>query len=169
MWLRSIAQHNKLVALDFTSISSQTLRFVFQIHFFNTFKTKKFQANWFKANEYCNYLGMRLAIISSQEDQAKLIEVLKSTDQFSPTSTEVWIGASDLAEEGNFHWVATGTRLQFTRWHPHQPDNGIGAEHCLELRYIPSEGWDWHWNDRGCSTSHYFACENVEGREIVQF
>ncbi|EDS30725.1 galactose-specific C-type lectin [Culex quinquefasciatus] len=113
-------------------------------------------SSWFKANEYCNYLGMRLAIISSQEDQAKLIEVLKSTDQYG-------------TEEGNFHWVATGTRLQFTRWHPHQPDNGIGAEHCLELRYIPSEGWDWHWNDRGCSTSHYFACENVEGREIVLF
>ncbi|KAL9698293.1 hypothetical protein quinque_001734 [Culex quinquefasciatus] len=67
-----------LIVAAFHSSARQARCIGLHKYFFPNFK-----ANWFKANEYCNYLGMRLAIISSQEDQAKLIEVLKSTDQFT--------------------------------------------------------------------------------------
>ncbi|KAL1376138.1 hypothetical protein pipiens_017065 [Culex pipiens pipiens] len=129
-----------------------------------------FTANWFKASEYCHYLGMRLAIVANQQDQAKLIELVKGTDKFDNTSTEFWIGASDLAEEGHFYWHASGTRVLFANWKQNQPDNAGKVEHCVEIRYIPAHGWMWHWNDRDCLQRRYFACEALEiGKEITLF
>ncbi|XP_055618599.1 perlucin-like [Toxorhynchites rutilus septentrionalis] len=146
--------------------SAQRVKCVFESKYF----IPNFTANWFKAVEYCNYLGMRLAVISSAEEQAKLTALVASTDKFSNVSTDIWIGGSDLAEEGNFYWHATGNRIVFTNWKKNQPDNGQKNEHCMEIRYIPEHSWDWHWNDRDCKAARYFVCENLEpGREITFF
>uniref|UniRef100_A0A1W7R8P9 Putative galactose-specific c-type lectin n=1 Tax=Aedes albopictus TaxID=7160 RepID=A0A1W7R8P9_AEDAL len=129
-----------------------------------------FTANWFKAYEYCNYLGMRLVIVENAIDQANLVEKIVSTDKFSNATTEMWIGANDLAQESFFHWHATGRRVQYSNWKQNQPDNAKGVEHCVEIRFIPEHGWNWHWNDRECKTMRYFVCENLEiGKEIVLF
>ncbi|XP_055536471.1 perlucin-like [Wyeomyia smithii] len=129
-----------------------------------------FTANWFKAVEYCNYLGMRLVVISSAEEQGKVTQMIMDTDKFSNDTTEIWIGGSDLAEEGNFYWHSTGVRVRYTNWKKNQPDNAQNMEHCLEIRYIPVHGWNWHWNDRVCKEQRYFVCENLEpGKEIVMF
>ncbi|XP_001651192.2 perlucin [Aedes aegypti] len=129
-----------------------------------------FTANWFKAFEYCNYLGMRLAIIDTATDQSKLVQMIESTDKFNNVSTEIWIGASDLAQETFFHWHSTGLRVQYTNWMQNQPDNAKGVEHCVEIRHIPAHGWNWKWNDRECTAMRYFVCENLDvGKEVVLF
>ncbi|XP_062550411.1 perlucin-like [Armigeres subalbatus] len=129
-----------------------------------------FTANWYKAYEYCNHLGMRLAIVDNAVDQSKLAQMITSTDKFSNVTTEMWIGASDLAQESYFHWHSTGSRVQFTNWKTGQPDNAKNVEHCVEIRFIPGHNWNWHWNDRECSAMRYFVCENSEiGKEIVLF
>ncbi|XP_065076299.1 perlucin-like [Ochlerotatus camptorhynchus] len=129
-----------------------------------------FTANWYKASEYCSYVGMRLAIVPDADAQSKVVEMIKSTDKFNNVTTEIWIGASDLAQESFFHWHATGHRVQYTNWKDKQPDNAGKVEHCVEVRYIPTHGWNWHWNDRECTVARYFICENLElGKEIAQF
>ncbi|KAL9700286.1 hypothetical protein quinque_003727 [Culex quinquefasciatus] len=120
------------------------------------------KANWFKAVEYCNYLGARLAIVASYENQTELAEMVQQTDKYNSISTEFWIGASDLADEGHFIWHATGTRVQYSNWKVLQPDNGGNVEHCVEVRYIPSERWDWQWNDLDCKKMRYFVCEYTD-------
>ncbi|XP_052567266.1 perlucin-like [Culex pipiens pallens] len=119
-----------------------------------------FTANWHKSVEYCNYLGLRLAVIDSREKEAGLYAAVKASDVYSSGSTLVWVGASDLADEGNFHWHGTGRRVAYSNWARRQPDNA-GAEHCVEvgLHEYPSLSMQWQWNDRDCKANRYFVCE----------
>lgn len=41
-----------------------------------------FQANWFRASQYCRYHGMHLASISSQEENDKLEETIRDFGNF---------------------------------------------------------------------------------------
>lgn len=42
-----------------------------------------FQANWFRANQYCRYHGMHLASISSQEENDKLETYIRDFGKYS--------------------------------------------------------------------------------------
>ncbi|XP_058461646.1 perlucin-like [Malaya genurostris] len=129
-----------------------------------------FMGNWFKATEYCNYLGMRLAVISTSEEQTNLTTMIAATDKFSNDTTNIWIGGSDLAEEVNFYWLSTGKRVGYSNWRKNQPDNDQNTDHCMEIRYNPVQGWNWHWNDQDCKAIRYFVCENLHiGKKVVLF
>ncbi|XP_039438103.1 perlucin-like [Culex pipiens pallens] len=131
----------------------------------NDFQSKylipNFTANWFKAVEYCRYLGRRLAIIESPATEENLYRAIKSSEVFVNVSTRVWIGANDLGDEGNFHWHATGRRIQYANWVHLQPDNWGGDENCVEVGTNNVGGFqlNWKWNDDNCNRPHYFVCE----------
>lgn len=38
-----------------------------------------FQANWFRANQFCRYQGMELASLSNKEEDDKLLVALQAT------------------------------------------------------------------------------------------
>ncbi|XP_055528363.1 perlucin-like [Wyeomyia smithii] len=125
-------------------------------------------ANWYKATEHCNSFGMRLAVITSPEEGALVLEAIKSWPQYDSTTKNFWIGGSDLAEHGVFYWQPTGNRFGYTNWKYGQPDNTNGTEHCVEIRYLPIENeLDWYWNDRQCDVKNPFVCENLEPRRVV--
>ncbi|XP_058825863.1 C-type lectin 37Da-like [Topomyia yanbarensis] len=113
-------------------------------------------ANWYKASEYCNSIGMRLAVISSNQQQDNLVAMIKSSSKYNTAKMEIWIGGSDLAKEGEFIWQSTGAKIGYANWNKKQPDNAGGNEHCVQIRHIPAVNWNWHWNDRDCkvATSH---------------
>ncbi|XP_055522560.1 uncharacterized protein LOC129716746 [Wyeomyia smithii] len=94
-----------------------------------------FKANWFKATEYCHYLGRNLVIVTSAEKQEAITKVLKETDKFGNNS--FWIGGSDLAELGNFHWHSTGTRIVWNNWSELLPlptsDDARNDDRCVLL------------------------------------
>ncbi|KAL9701596.1 hypothetical protein quinque_005037 [Culex quinquefasciatus] len=119
-----------------------------------------FTANWHKSVEYCNYLGLRLAVIDSKEKEASLYVAVKASDVYSSGGTLVWVGASDLADEGNFHWHGTGRRVAYSNWARRQPDNTFD-EHCVEagLHEYQTLSMKWQWNDRNCKANRYFVCE----------
>ncbi|XP_055622386.1 perlucin-like [Toxorhynchites rutilus septentrionalis] len=117
-------------------------------------------ANWFEATEYCKYLEMRLAEITTSEKQAKLVYFIQSSDKYNAQSTEIWLGGNDLAEEGNFYWHDSGLKLGYTFWKEGHPDNSDNYENCMETRYFPPD-WAWHWNDQSYHVKQYFVCENV--------
>lgn len=64
-WVNRLCKHNYIIfnlACILNSIQ-------FNVYFFLFFP---FQANWFKATQYCRYHGMHLASISSQEENDRL-------------------------------------------------------------------------------------------------
>ncbi|EDW33055.1 GL16169 [Drosophila persimilis] len=93
-----------------------------------------FKANWFKATQYCRYHGMHLASISSQEENDRLEKHIRD---FGLGHEHFWISGTDLADEGNFFWMATGRPITFTNWNAGEPNNfryeNGEEENCLEL------------------------------------
>lgn len=72
-----------------------------------------------------------------------------------------WISGTDLADEGNYFWMATGRPITFTNWNAGEPNNfryeNGEEENCLELWNRDGKGLKW--NDSPCSFETYFVCE----------
>ncbi|XP_026738270.1 mannose-binding protein C-like [Trichoplusia ni] len=117
-----------------------------------------FKANWFKAQQYCRFHGMHLASISSQQENDKLEQYVKDSGY---GREHFWTSGTDLAEEGNFFWMANGRPLTFVNWNAGEPNNfryeNGEEENCLELWNRDDKGLKW--NDSPCSFETYFICE----------
>ncbi|XP_055376702.1 uncharacterized protein LOC129608924 [Condylostylus longicornis] len=117
-----------------------------------------FKANWFKAAQYCRYHGMHLSSISSQEENDRLEKYIRD---FGLGHEHFWTSGTDLADEGNFFWMANGRPITFTNWNAGEPNNfryeNGEEENCLELWNRDGKGLKW--NDSPCSFETYFVCE----------
>ncbi|XP_038223369.1 C-type lectin domain family 4 member F-like isoform X1 [Zerene cesonia] len=117
-----------------------------------------FKANWFKAQQYCRFHGMHLASISSQEENDRLEKYVRESGY---GREHFWTSGTDLAEEGNFFWMANGRPLTFVNWNAGEPNNfryeNGEEENCLELWNRDDKGLKW--NDSPCSFETYFICE----------
>merc|ERR1712156_831221 len=107
---------------------------------------------WFDAQTVCKAIGGSLAEIKTEEQNFFVEGIL-----YEHQGLSVWLGASDLVEEGKWYWATSDIPLSegFTYWTPGQPDNAAnGKENCLEF-------WDSHrrWNDRTCDTKQAFVCQ----------
>ncbi|XP_019528477.2 perlucin-like [Aedes albopictus] len=120
--------------------------------------------NWIGAAEYCHLLGMRMAVIDTEAKQNEVVRLVEHSLIFNVTKTDLWIGASDLAEEGTFVWLETGIEISkgYTNWARTQPDNLGSVEHCLHMWYEPAKNLTWHWNDWDCERKLVVVCENVQ-------
>ncbi|KAF6203296.1 hypothetical protein GE061_003714 [Apolygus lucorum] len=119
-----------------------------------------FKANWFRASQYCRYHGMHLASITSQEENDKLEETIRS---YGYSGEHFWVSGTDLAEEGQYFWMSTGRPITFTNFNAGEPNNfryeNGEEENCLEL--WDRDGKGLKWNDSACSFETYFVCEAV--------
>jgi hypothetical protein len=105
---------------------------------------------WSEARDACRAgLGELVTIDDASEDA--FVATLVDAD--------VWIGANDQLEEGQFTW-ADGSPLVFTHWGANQPD-GVDAQDCVVKRQEANEPW----YDQPCADAHDFVCERpVEAR-----
>lgn len=117
-----------------------------------------FKANWFRAAQYCRFHGMHLASISSQEENDRLEKHIRD---YGLGNEHFWTSGTDLADEGNFFWMANGRPITFTNWNAGEPNNfryeNGEEENCLELWNRDGKGLKW--NDTPCSFETYFVCE----------
>ncbi|XP_073946940.1 uncharacterized protein isoform X4 [Choristoneura fumiferana] len=117
-----------------------------------------FKANWFKAQQYCRFHGMHLASIASQQENDQLEKYVKDSGY---GREHFWTSGTDLAEEGNFFWMANGRPLTFVNWNAGEPNNfryeNGEEENCLELWNRDDKGLKW--NDSPCSFETFFICE----------
>ncbi|XP_055842085.1 low affinity immunoglobulin epsilon Fc receptor [Episyrphus balteatus] len=117
-----------------------------------------FKANWFKATQYCRYHGMHLASIASQDENNRLEKYISD---FGLGHEHFWTSGTDLADEGNFFWMANGRPITFTNWNAGEPNNfryeNGEEENCMELWNRDGKGLKW--NDSPCSFETYFVCE----------
>ncbi|GFO10319.1 metalloendopeptidase [Plakobranchus ocellatus] len=99
--------------------------------------------NYAYASSYCEEKGGVVAFPMSEEDNA----FLKSF-----TTYHIWIGITDVAEEGKFV-TALGEPATFTKWKAPEPNNLGKGEHCSEIRK------DSSWYDISCAHKRRFACQ----------
>ena len=73
----------------------------------------------------------------------------------STTVTSVWIGANDIATEGEWRWP-DGAPLGYINWTSGEPNDFDGNEDCGEIKASKGEPV---WNDVPCSRELHFVCE----------
>ena len=67
---------------------------------------------------------------------------------------DVFVGAADFNEEGNFKW-ANGDPVQQTMWR-HSDPNGGSAQNCVA---IYSHSYSYKLTDEGCSNDYEYLCQ----------
>jgi hypothetical protein len=67
----------------------------------------------------------------------------------------IWIGITDLTEEGDWRSITTGENLSYTNWSTNNPDNDKGKQHCGTLNW----GGPGKFDDNDCATQLTFICE----------
>ncbi|KAK3094973.1 hypothetical protein FSP39_008539 [Pinctada imbricata] len=66
-----------------------------------------------------------------------------------------WIGASDMAVEGEWLWLPGATRTDYTNWAPGEPDNFKNQDHCAVI----DAHKNYQWEDDNCVEKRNFICE----------
>lgn len=115
------------------------------------------------ADEDCAARGSRLAAISSQEENDFV-----GMTVFEAVNTNVWLGGTRTDElvwswpDGSVFWRGADDGSveadAFARWQPGEPNDSstvtTDPERCLVLTVA-----DYDWNDRSCSLSLPYVCE----------
>ena len=110
-------------------------------------KPEEKPSSWFDANKICKDIGSILI-----EPRNAELNTIADTFKISP-----WIGASDLASEGDWRWTSNNEVLNYTNWTPGQPDNFVGQD-CAA---IVNRGL---WEDFDCSNKRAFICQTEKGK-----
>ncbi|KAL4223307.1 hypothetical protein ACF0H5_016778 [Mactra antiquata] len=111
------------------------------------------KASWAEAKTYCEAIGAGLAVIESRQE-SDFIHGLVQREHNAISTSQIWIGGTDLIEEGV--WLAPDNRqkLTFFDWAPKEPDN-LNGQHCLAIFNYGSLLWD----DNRCEVHNYALCK----------
>ncbi|XP_055061935.2 ladderlectin [Misgurnus anguillicaudatus] len=115
------------------------------------YKFFKEQKTWAEAEKKCIEFGGHLASIHSSLAHKNLKNFVKNE---GGALTQTWIGGHDATQEFIWFW-SDGSRFEYNDWHNGEPNNGEGAERCVEMGY----GDEQLWNDARCSNNQPFLCQ----------
>ncbi|XP_780522.4 uncharacterized protein LOC575010 [Strongylocentrotus purpuratus] len=107
--------------------------------------------SWTDAQDYCQSQGADLVTIESDREFNFLVDYYRyrySTRQF-------WIGLTYRSSDGFYHYETEHFMepASSSYWLSGQPDGAGSGEDCVELYTSQS------LNDRACSTTNYYICE----------
>ncbi|XP_052702222.1 perlucin-like protein [Crassostrea angulata] len=69
--------------------------------------------------------------------------------------TNLWIGLTDLVEEGQYVYSSSGLKPSYSNWEKSQPDGGVEeSEDCAALHTTQRK-----WHDYPCSDNHSYVCK----------
>ncbi|XP_046341373.2 C-type lectin-like isoform X2 [Haliotis rufescens] len=126
-------------------------------HFSNScyrlFRDKK---SWPDAVFECEKYGAYLASVETQQENVDIHALVKELNV--GVLDRVWIGLTDVREEGVWVWESTRQNATFFDWAPSEPNQkGTQQQDCVVLY-----GQEHHqWADDRCETHYYFFCERV--------
>ncbi|XP_050957267.1 CD209 antigen-like [Labeo rohita] len=98
--------------------------------------------SWSESRQYCKDQGADLVTIKTEVKQHFITSVLNANGE------RVWIGLTDINQEGTMQWVDNSSLTQGF-WRKDQPDDYKGNEDCVEL--VSSVAALINWNDIPCS------------------
>ena len=70
-----------------------------------------------------------------------------------------WIGLNQL-EQGKYEW-ADGVPFFFTHWAANEPNDGYGAERCVNM--ISKDGT---WRDDFCTDEKHYICKKLNDTTV---
>lgn len=108
--------------------------------------------NWIAAEDFCREEGGHLATVNTDATMDFLFESMKTNN----IASWVWIGGSDIEEEGVWKW-ADSTPWEDKFWAPGEPSNAGNNEDCI---YLQNPGYKLNrkFNDWTCSKESHFLC-----------
>ena len=108
----------------------------------NTYQLTPSNLNWDQAQTYAESLGGRLVTIDDEAENQWLTSTFGSEMYF--------IGANDVAVEGNFTWT-DGSALNYSNWLPGEPNNWENREDHAVIDGQTGNwlDWDGQVNQRG--------------------
>lgn len=69
--------------------------------------------------------------------------------------TNLWIGLTDLVDEGQYVYSSSGSKPSYSNWEKSQPDGGVEeSEDCAALHTTQRK-----WHDYPCSDNHSYVCK----------
>lgn len=118
--------------------------------------------DWNASQTACAVLGMQLVQIDDMAEQSFVWSLNGPVD--------AWIGATDIEQEGVWHWSNGGPQFwsgnddtgmpvggRFQYWDPGiEPNNAGAAEHCAIVRTATSG----RWTDLPCNLPYAAICES---------
>lgn len=110
---------------------------------------------WEEAKAFCENLGGHLAIISSQEENDYVYNLMKESGYDS-----AYFGLTDKEEEGKWIYV-DGTPAEYVNWNSEEPSNSYDGENYAMFYYKYTDG-TWNDGDFDVETQnggHAFICE----------
>ncbi len=84
---------------------------------------------WSGAEATAQAIGGNLVAINDAEESAW---IQSEFGTFGGTNRRIWIGANDVAVEGQWEWT-TGEPFTFSAWNAGEPNNASGIEHYAEF------------------------------------
>ncbi|XP_056128122.1 CD209 antigen-like protein C [Rhinichthys klamathensis goyatoka] len=105
--------------------------------------------SWSESRKYCRDRGADLIVINTEEKQRCISSFYKE---------RVWIGLSDIENEGILKWVDNST-LKQGFWKEGEPNDDDGDEDCVEIMNACSSSNLNNWNDLPCSHKRKGICE----------
>ncbi|XP_030848434.1 low affinity immunoglobulin epsilon Fc receptor-like [Strongylocentrotus purpuratus] len=119
------------------------------------------EVDWHDARHACNRLGAHLVSIHNYEDSREVYVLWKSLvddDYLNTWHRAYWIGLNDLQNENVFEW-SDGTPMDYSLWHPIEPNNNNNGEDCVSPKNLGSNDFDRQkWNDSGCGNRKPYFC-----------
>ena len=136
----------------------------------------KLSKTYQSAKNYAVERGAHLATISSDRENTFIYAIVSEVFANNPsefnTATDgggavyVWLGASDIVEEGTWRWDTDETWGEFLNWGKEEPDNYNGNQDSLAMGL---EDWPKgsggaygsasQWNDISAENSLFFVIE----------
>lgn len=142
--------NNGTVEAAGSSIPSDAL--YYNGHYYAVFNL---HSGWDEAKAYCESLGGYLATITSQEENDAVFEYMQNQGYDG-----AYFGLTDEEEEGTWKWV-TGEKVDYTNWHPGEP-NAENSNEDYGMFYYKFPDGTWNDGDFGGSTvgnDRAFICE----------
>eukprot|EP00105_Crassostrea_gigas_P010137 XP_011425314.1 PREDICTED: perlucin-like [Crassostrea gigas] len=107
--------------------------------------------DWTEAGSFCSRLGAKLAEIGSADENNFL---RLHAFEINPEG-HFWVGGTDVLVDGQWIWISSQERIEYTDWVPGEPNGGT-REGCLMLN---GGKYHFHWNDANCHSLQSFICE----------
>ncbi|XP_015193391.2 uncharacterized protein [Lepisosteus oculatus] len=107
--------------------------------------------DWIASQYYCRSQGAHLVTIDSDKEQDFIWSKVRTLKDL------VWIGLRDINSDKNWHWVNGSPLKNESFWGDKQPNIRNKIPRCVVIN--PEANSMKNWDDKTCSSSHYWICE----------
>ncbi|XP_020816277.1 C-type lectin 37Da-like [Drosophila serrata] len=116
------------------------------------FIENKVPMHWFGARKFCEGMGYNLISLDTTEK----VEAIKTYLDSQRDKNIYWTSGNDLLTPDHV-WFPSGKPVASELWHPNEPNNYGGIEHCDNFGHGPSR----LMNDLDCTHKQNYICERT--------